>query len=88
MTDPTDNYKKVVDAAEKTAEGIFGRAEALFPMHERGATKLSREEEQRDYQMSKATPDGMRMRLREMRQKFGLARAWKYFAEWDKKNRD
>jgi hypothetical protein len=31
MTDPTDNYKKVVDAAEKTAEGIFGRAEALFP---------------------------------------------------------
>jgi hypothetical protein len=30
----------------------------------------------------------MRMRLREMRQKFGLKRAWKYFVEWDKKNRD
>lgn len=94
MKDPTEIYKPIVDAAEKTAEGIFGRAEALFPTHERDASLMSAEEERRDYQMARDTPatsdmpDGMSLRLREMKQKFGLKRAWKYFADWDRKNRD
>lgn len=87
MTDPTEIYKPIVDAAEKQAEGIFGRAEALFPTHSRKATKLSREEQHQDYLMAKDTPDGMRMRLREMRQQFGLKRAAFYFMQWDKEFR-
>lgn len=88
MTDPTESYKKVVDAAEKTAEGIFGRAEALFPTHGRDASLMSAEEERRDYQTARGVPDGLRVRLREMRQGFGLRRAAFDFIKWDKKNRD
>ena len=88
MKDPTESYKKIVDEAEKQAEDIFGRAEALFPTHSRDATKMSREEQHRDYQMARAEPDGMRMRLREGRQQFGLKRAVFDFIKWDKENRD
>ena len=88
MSDPTEIYKPIVDAAEKTADGIFGRAEALFPTHSRDAVKLSREEQRRDYQTAKGVPDGMRMRLREGRQMFGLKRAVFDFIKWDKENRD
>ncbi len=88
MKDPTERYKEIVDEAEQQAEGIFGRAEALFPTHSREATIASPEEERRDYQMAKGVPDGLRMRLREKRQQFGLRRAAFDFIKWDKRNRD
>ena len=88
MKDPTERYKEIVDEAEQQADGIFGRAEALFPTHSRDATKMSRDEQRRDYQTARAVPDGMRMRLREGRQQFGLKRAVFDFIKWDKENRD
>lgn len=95
MSDPTESYTKIVDAAEKQAEGIFGRAEALFPTHSRDAVKLTREEQRRDYRMAlqaslvdRDAPDGLRGRLRGGRQQFGLKRAAFDFIKWDRENRD
>lgn len=87
MTDPTENYKKIVDAAEQRAEGIYTRAEALAPLYPRSAEDLSREEQHRDYQTAKVVPDGMRVQLREWRQQYGLDEALLAFMKWDKENR-
>lgn len=87
MTDPTEGYNRIVNAAEKRAERIFERAEALAPTYPRNAEELSREEQHRDYLTTKAAPDGPRMRLREWRQQFGLAQAAFMFIKWDKENR-
>ena len=88
MKDPTEHYKGIVDRAEKRADGIIGHAEELTPTHPRNAPKLSREEQQRDYLLAQSTPDGMRLRLREWRQKFGLKQAADMFIQWDRTFRD
>ena len=87
MKDPTEHYKAIVDRAEKRAEAIIGRAEALTPTHSRKAEKLSREEQHRNYTLARGTPDGMRMQLREWRQQYGLKRATEMLIEWDKEFR-
>lgn len=88
MTDPTEHYKAIVDRAEKRADAIIGHAEEITPTHSRNAPKLSREEQQRDYLLAQSSPDGMRLRLREWRQKFGLKQAAEMFLEWDREFRD
>ena len=85
MTDPTDRYAGIADRAEKRAKQVVARAEALFPTHGRREEEISPDDQQRDYLLAKSTPDGMTMRLREWRQKFGLRKAIKVFKAWDKK---
>ena len=88
MSNPTDRYAGIADRAEQRAQQIVERAEALFPTHGRRDEELSPDEQRRDYQLARSAPDGMRMRLREWRQKFGLKRAITEFRAWDKKFRD
>ena len=88
MKDPTEHYKAIVDRAEKRADGIIGRAEELTPTHSRNAPKLSHEEQRQDYLLAQSTPDGMRLRLREWRQAYGLKQAAEMFLEWDREFRD
>ena len=88
MTGPTERYVGIVDRAENRAQQIVERAEALFPAYGRKDEELSPDEQRRDYLLAQSTPDGMRMRLREWRQKYGLKRAIQEFQAWDKKFRD
>ena len=88
MTDPTERYAGIVDRAEKRAQQIVERAEALFPSHGRREEEISPEDQRRNYLLARSTPDGMTMWLREWHQKFGLRKAIKIFKAWDKKFRD
>lgn len=88
MSDPTDRYTGITDRAEAKAQQIVERAEALFPTHGRRDEELSPDDQRRDYLLAQSTPDGMRMKLREWRQKYGLKKAIQEFVAWDKKFRD
>lgn len=84
MKDPTQHYKDIVDRAEKRADAIIGHAEALTPTHSRRDEKLSREEQRQDYLLAQSTPDGMRLKLRQWRQAYGLKQAVEMFMKWDR----
>lgn len=88
MSDPADRYAGIADRAEARAKQIVERAEALFPTHGRRDEEISPDDQRRDYLLAQSTPDGMRMKLREWRQKYGLKRAIQEFVAWDKKFRD
>ena len=88
MSDPTERYTGITDRAEARATQIVKQAESLFPTHGRRDEELSPDDQRRDYLLARSTPDGMRMRLREWRQKFGLKRAIKEYIAWDRKFRD
>lgn len=87
MSDPTKRYEGIVHRAEARAKQITVRAEALFPSHGRKDREMSPDDQRQDYLLAQGSPDGMRMRLREWRQKYGLKRAIQEFVAWDKKFR-
>ena len=87
MKDQTEHYKGIVDRGEKRADAIIGRAEALTPTHSRTAEKMTHDEQRQDYLLQRSTPDGMRLRLREWRQAYGLKQAMEMFIEWDREFR-
>lgn len=88
MTDATERYEGIVDRAEARAKQITERAETLFPAHGRREEELSPDKQRQDYLLAQSTPNGMRMKLREWRQRVGLRKAVQEFVAWDKKFRD
>ena len=88
MSDPTKRYEGIVNRAEARAKQITKRAEALFPAHGRREEKISPDKQRQDYLLAKSTPDGMKMKLREWRQRVGLKKALQEFVAWDKKFND
>lgn len=82
MADPTERYNKLVEEENKRLQRLTRESSALIPRYSPKHEKLSHEEEKQDYLTTKGTPEGLRMRLREGKEQFGLVQATGDFVDW------
>ena len=86
MVDPAKRYNKLVEEETEKLRQRVGEHQAQIPAYSPQAQPLTRIEEEADYQATKLTPGGFEIRLKEGRQKFGLAKAVEDILDWSIRN--
>jgi len=86
LSDPTERYIKLTEAAQQDVERLGEAVEKEMPQYSRSAKELAPEEQHRDYVTTMNTPDGPKLLLQEWKEKYGLVRAVNMLLDWSKEN--